>query len=61
MFPDYLFLMNMIELTFNFKDDLYCLKDSSYIHMPIPMPIPLPMSQYRDFQVSVSLDFVSFI
>ena len=31
-----------MELAFNFKGDLYCRKDYSYIHMPIPMPMPIP-------------------
>ena len=42
-----------MELTFNFKGDLYCVKDYSCIHMPTPMPMPIPICQYRDFEVAV--------
>ena len=43
----------------NFKGDLYCVKDYNYIYMPILMPMPI--CPYRDFQMAVSLDFVSFV
>ena len=38
-----------------------CVKDYSYIHMPILMAMPMPVCPYRDFQMVVSLDFVSFV
>ena len=34
-------LTKYIELPFNFKSDLYCVKDYSYIDMPIPMSMPI--------------------
>ena len=42
-----------------FEGDLYCVKYYSYIHMPILMPIPI--CPYQDFQVTISLNFVSFV
>ena len=50
-----------MELTFNFKGNLYYVKDYSYIHMPIPMTMTIPMCQYQDFEVALSMDFVSFV
>ena len=29
--------------------------------MPIPMPMPMSICPYQDFQMAISLDFVSFI
>ena len=37
------------------------INDYSYIRMTIPMPMLIPRSPYRDLQMAVSLDFVSFI
>ena len=48
-------------LTKIYKLTLYCVKDYIYIHMPIRMPMPIPICPYQDFQMTTSLDFVSFV
>ena len=58
-------LFNLLKnlLRESFQGDLYCVKNYHYIHMPIRMPMvmPMPICPYWDFQMAVSLDFVSFI
>ena len=43
-----------IELAFNSKDDLYCVKGYIYLRMSMPMPMPIPRCRYRGFQMAFS-------
>ena len=42
-----------IELTFDSKGELFCIKDKDDISMPMPMPMPMSKCRCRVFQVAI--------
>ena len=41
-----------IELAFDSKGCLYCVKNHIYVRIPMPMPMPMPRCRCRDFQMA---------
>ena len=47
-----MYLTKYIELAFNSKGDLYCVKNYIYVRMLMVMPMKMPKCRWRDFQIA---------